>query len=82
MTSHANSVDERALGDVDRLGGLALTRWMVYPALIFSLLFFVTPFLVMARRQSSGSAFAGAWKRRGHWPTTKSSSRATISSTP
>jgi spermidine/putrescine transport system permease protein len=31
----------------DRLGGLALTRWAVYPALVFSLLFFVAPFLVM-----------------------------------
>ncbi len=48
MTSRADSAGGRALGDADELGGLALTRWMVYPALIFSLLFFVTPFLVMA----------------------------------
>jgi len=38
---------EGALQDSSRLGGLSLTRWAVYPALIFSLLFFVTPFLVM-----------------------------------
>ncbi len=36
-----------ALKGTDKLGGLSLTRWAVYPALVFSLLFFVTPFLVM-----------------------------------
>jgi len=41
-------VRERKLGDIDKLGGLSLTRWAVYPALIFSLLFFITPFLIMA----------------------------------
>lgn len=29
------------------LGGLPVTKWAAYPALIFSLLFFVAPFLVM-----------------------------------
>lgn len=38
---------EGALQDSSRLGGLSLTRWAIYPALVFSLLFFVTPFLVM-----------------------------------
>jgi len=41
------AVKESALRDSDRLGGLSLTRWAVYPALVFSLLFFVTPFMVM-----------------------------------
>lgn len=41
------TVRESALRDSDRLGGLSLTRWAVYPALVFSLLFFVAPFLVM-----------------------------------
>ena len=41
------AVGESALKDSDKLGGPALTRWAVYPALIFSLLFFVTPFLIM-----------------------------------
>ena len=36
-----------AARDRDKLGGLSLTRWAIYPALIFSLLFFVTPFLIM-----------------------------------
>lgn len=40
-------VRESALRDSNRLGGLSLTRWAVYPALAFSLLFFVTPFMIM-----------------------------------
>lgn len=49
------TVKERALQESGKLGGLSLTRWAVYPALVFSLLFFVTPFLVMAA--------VGFWQR-------------------
>lgn len=41
------AVETRTLRGSDKLGGLHLTRWAVYPALVFSLLFFVTPFLIM-----------------------------------
>jgi spermidine/putrescine transport system permease protein len=49
------AVKGSALGSSDSLGGLALTRWAVYPALVFSLLFFVTPFMVMVA--------VGFWQR-------------------
>ena len=49
------AVKGSALGSSDSLGGFALTRWAVYPALVFSLLFFVTPFMVMVA--------VGFWER-------------------
>ncbi len=33
--------------ETTKLGGLPVTRWAAYPALAFSLLFFVVPFLIM-----------------------------------
>ncbi len=43
------------MGGSDKFGGVSLTRWAIYPALIFSLLFFVTPFLIMVA--------VGFWQR-------------------
>lgn len=36
-----------SLNNEQKLGGISLTRWAVYPALVFSLVFFFTPFLIM-----------------------------------
>lgn len=39
----------------EELGGIALTKWTIYPALVFSILFFVSPFLIMVA--------VGFWQR-------------------
>ena len=41
--------------ETEKLGGIALTKWTIYPALIFSTLFFVSPFLIMVA--------VGFWQR-------------------
>lgn len=35
------------IGRFSQLGGLSVTRWVAYPAFLFSVLFFVAPFMVM-----------------------------------